>query len=48
MQMKLGNCEERGNIMGEKAVESALTLDCPSPELELVQTRKNFSQSVLC
>ena len=48
MQMKLGSCEGRGNIMGEKSVESALSHDCPSPERELVQTREVFSQSVLC
>ena len=47
MQMKLGNCEGRREFMGEKAVESALSHDCPSPERELVQTRKVFSQSVL-
>ena len=34
--------------MGEKAVGSALSHDCPSPERELVQTRKIFPQSVLC
>ena len=34
--------------MGEKAVGSAFSLDCPSPERELVQNRKIFPQSVLC
>ena len=33
--------------MGEKAVGSALSHDCPSLERELVQTRKIFPQSVL-
>ena len=33
--------------MGEKAVGSALSHDCPSPERELVQTLKIFPQVYL-